>query len=894
MTTIGYILTSSCQYDIFSNNKQTKEGDIGNGILDVFDRYNFTVKEDEPLEKEVAIDPEMLGKIFEKLCGVNNDNFAEWSQAIKSNKKSIETKFNKKYGIYYTPREIVHYMCQESLINYLSSELRGKIDRDKISTFIHYGEATTENDLIAARQLVAIQQGKIKHSDYKLKLAPAISDNARMLDNKLKTVRICDPAVGSGAFPVGMMHEIVKARRVLNSSLSDTPERSAYRFKHDCIQNCIYGVDIDPGAVQIAKLRLWLSLVVDEEDIKNIQPLPNLDYKIMQGNSLLEKFEGIKLFDDKLITADFLDNSKYIEQAKKRINELQREYIQLHSEERLSAKKKLQLEAELKIQEHLLKKLVKPKETEDAGLFDILSEARKKADELRQCQHDFFGATQKNQKDRLKRRIETLEWELIETTLKEQDKILELSRIEQYKKANTRPFFLWKLHFSEVFHGEGGFDVVIANPPYIRQEQIKELKPALQKYFSCYTGVADIYVYFYERGVQLLRDKGTLTYISSNKYFRSGYGRQLRHFLGSKATIHQLIDFGDAHVFDSIAYPSIIILSKQPPEHNQARALNWEPGSPIEEFDSMFQSRSFMIAQKELAADGWHLESPPVLRLLEKLRKTGKPLGEYVNGRFYYGIKTGLNEAFVVDRATRDRLIAEHPSSAEILKPFLRGRDVKRWRVNFDDQYLIKIESSENKQHLWSGKPEKEAESIFARTYPAINARFEGFREKLMKRDDQGKYFWELRSCVYWKEFEQPKILYPDIAHSSEFTFDSNGYYLGNTLYLIPFKYVWLLGILNSKTIFWFYTKTSSQIRGNFVRFIAQYVSQIPIPKTSNPKSIETIVSQILAITQEENYLTSLTKQAEVKEYEDQIDQIVYQLYGLTPEEIAVVESQEV
>ena len=876
--------------ELFSNSEKTKEEDVGTGILDVFDRYNFTVKEDEPLEKEVAVDPEMLGKIFEKLCGVNNDNFAEWSRAIKSKQKSIETKFNKKYGIYYTPREIVHYMCQESLINYLSPELEGNVDRDEISTFIHCGEATTENDLTVAKKLVDIRQGKIKHSDYKLKLPPAVSSNARMIDDKLQMMRICDPAVGSGAFPVGMMHEIVKARRVLNSSLGDTSERSAYRFKHDCIQNCIYGVDIDPGAVEIAKLRLWLSLVVDEDDIRNIKPLPNLDYKIMQGNSLLEEFEGIKLFDDKLITTDFLDDSKYIDQAKKRINELQREYIQLHSEERLTATKKLQLEAELKTQENLLKKLVKPKETEDAGLFDILSESRKKADELRQCQHDFFGATQKNQKDNLKKRIETLEWNLIETTLKEHGKIIELSRIEQYKKANTRPFFLWKLHFSEVFHGEGGFDVVIANPPYVRQEQIKELKPALQKYFSCYTGVADIYVYFYERGFQLLREGGILSYISSNKYFRSGYGRQLRQFLGSKATIHQVIDFGDAPVFDAIAYPSIIILSKQPPNHNQTRALNWKVGLPIEEFDSMFQSKSFMIAQKELTSDGWRLESPAVLRLLEKLRKAGKPLAEYVNGRFYRGILTGLNEAFVVDGATRDRLIAEHPSSAEILKPFLRGRDVKRWRINFDDQYLIKIESSENKQHPWSGKPEKEAESIFARTYPAIHARLEGFREQLLKRDDQGKYFWELRSCAYWQEFQKPKVLYQEIATYQCFAFDESSTLASKTTFFIPAKDLALIALLNSSVVWWFLRNTCTSIRGGALTMQAIYISQIPIPKTSNPQLLETLVTQILVITKTEDYLSNPTKQAKVKEYERQIDQMVYQLYDLTPEDIAVVE----
>ena len=208
------------------------------------------------------------------------------------------------------------------------------------------------------------------------------------------------------------------------------------------------------------------------------------------------------------------------------------------------------------------------------------------------------------------------------------------------------------------------------------------------------------------------------------------------------------------------------------------------------------------MPQDALTADGWRLAAPAVLNLLAKLRNAGKPLREYVKGRFYSGIKTGLNEAFVVDRETRDKLIAEHSSSAQVLKPFLRGGDVKRWQVNFAGQYLIKIESSDNRAHPWSGKTAAEAEDIFASTYPAIYAHFEPFREQLINRYDQGKYFWELRTCAYWGEFQQPKIVYPDIAQGTEFAFDDGDYFLGNTSYLLPTQKMWLLGLLNSKTVF--------------------------------------------------------------------------------------------
>ena len=251
----------------------------------MFDRYNFTVNEAEPLEKEVAIDPEMLGKVFENL---------------------IEENLRKGLGSYYTPREIVHYMCQESLINYLDTALNSAsrrseernenklssamknpsrlcsrrrrsneiVPRADIETFIHLGEQISHYEAVETR--------------YAIKMPKSIEKHARLIDEKLADITICDPAVGSGAFPVGMMTEIVRARSALTPYFNDVHDRTPYHFKRHAIQNCLYGVDIDPGAVEIAKLRLWLSLVVDEEDVKQIKPLPNLFYKIVTGNSLLE------------------------------------------------------------------------------------------------------------------------------------------------------------------------------------------------------------------------------------------------------------------------------------------------------------------------------------------------------------------------------------------------------------------------------------------------------------------------------------------------------------------------------------------------------------------------------------------------------------------------------
>lgn len=326
--------------EIFSNDLKTKEGDTGTGILDVFDRYNFTVKEDEPLEKEVAVDPEMLGKVFENL---------------------LEVKDRKSKGTYYTPREIVHYMCQQGLINYLDTAINTAkkpvipekptqekffgpkeaqqkslateqydclVTKEDIEVFVKYGDSRIENEIIARQKIENIKKGKQKSSNYKLSLPKSIHDNAQKIDEALKTIRVCDPAVGSGAFLVGMMHEIVNARTVLSACLAKEKGRTVYDFKRDAIQSCLYGVDIDPGAVEIAKLRLWLSLVVDEDERKNIKPLPNLAYKIICGNSLSKVQRN--LFNDhllkeleKLKPLHFNEtNARKKEDQKKRIDEL--------------------------------------------------------------------------------------------------------------------------------------------------------------------------------------------------------------------------------------------------------------------------------------------------------------------------------------------------------------------------------------------------------------------------------------------------------------------------------------------------------------------------------------------------------------------------------------------
>ncbi|MCD5417044.1 hypothetical protein LR021_01535, partial [Candidatus Bipolaricaulota bacterium] len=418
--------------------------DLFQQIFDTFDRYNFTVREDEPLEKEVAVDPEMLGKVFENL---------------------LEENMRKGKGTYYTPRPIVHYMCQESLINYLAGD--GVVFKTEIEKLVRRGEFAVEHD-------IAKEAGT---KTYKYKLPESIRDHAQLLDNKLAEIKVCDPAVGSGAFPVGMMHEIIKARNVLTTYLGNEKNRSAYELKRHCIQESLYGVDIDPGAIDIAKLRLWLSLIVDEEDYETINPLPNLDYKIMQGNSLIEDFHGISLDLGKSDSGKLRDIGSKLELL---IEELHTKQNALFNARHPGEKKRLKDEVEEAIASIFYYELEKS-----------IGSYRRELEKIEKTAN-MPGIIRKQylQEERQKlQKRHGIGPEAVKNELR-----------EMTHGNKLRSFFPWRIYFADVFRKKGGFDVVIANPPYVRQELISEQKPLLKETFpDVYHGVADLYVYFYRR-----------------------------------------------------------------------------------------------------------------------------------------------------------------------------------------------------------------------------------------------------------------------------------------------------------------------------------------------------------------------------------------------------------
>ena len=475
---------------IFSNDEE-------NGILDFFDRYNFTINEEEPLEKDVAVDPEMLGKIFENL---------------------LDVKDRKSKGAFYTPREIVHYMCQESLANYLVNKIG--VDYNEIKEFIQYGEMIRDVDLKEATK-----------DDYLV--GKTIFENIGKIDKALAKIKIADPAVGSGAFPLGMLNEIVKLRDILTSYLliynrlnllekkySEeliTNTRSIYKIKWNTIRNSIYAVDIENSAVDITKLRLWLSIVVDQVEVPKSgpEPLPNLDCKIMQGNSLVDEYAGIKLIDERFIdelkdreNVKFNESSGIVKDFKGH-----KQYISNNQIQFGDGQKKVQI------------------------------------DDLINLKKELYGTNEPNRKKELLYKIYVARKELLRLNFTGTNKEKELFEID---KSHNKPYFAWMLEFIEVFIENDGFDVVIGNPPYLESRSPEfndEFKEILQKLMidrygknNSFPRGTDLLIYFFELGNRILRDKGINAFITQNAWLDTEYGVKFQKFLINNINVLAIID----------------------------------------------------------------------------------------------------------------------------------------------------------------------------------------------------------------------------------------------------------------------------------------------------------------------------------------------------------------
>ncbi len=764
--------------ELFSNSyKDEKTGDIGDGILDVLDRYNFTVNEDEPLEKEVAVDPEMLGKVFENL---------------------LDIKDRKSKGAFYTPREIVHYMCQESLINYLYTKINNKIPYCDLELFIRNGDRIIENDMIAlARQEKNIEKYGREYTDksYSLLLPVAVRTRAVKLDSFLKNIKVVDPAVGSGAFALGMINEIVRARKVLNVYLKK--DISDGEFKKHAVIHSIYGVDIDPGAVEITKLRLWLALVVDEEIP---HPLPNLEYKIMQGDSLISEYEGVKLFDEDILT--------------------KREQEATQSVLGLGFRKK---ESDLKMKT------------------------------LRDKVISFINESEHGKKQNLKKEIDILKWEFIEETLKEQGREDKLGEIKKLRQKNIRPFFIWKLEFSDVFKDEGGFDVVIGNPPYVQlqKEGGRLAKMYKDQGYKTFARRGDVYSLFYERGWQLLKENGSLCFITSNKWMRAGYGSKTRKFFAENTNPILLVDFTGQKIFKSATVDTNILLFLKSKNQGKTKSVVIKENVLNKMGDFIRQNANICSFT---TSNNWVILNEMEQRIKAKIEAVGIPLKEW-NININYGIKTGLNEAFIINNEKRKELIKQDPKSAEIIRPILRGRDIKRYGYKFAGLYIILAYFGSHK--------------IIPKEYPAIYQHLKRHKVKLKNRGQArytssrkpspninypGQHHWlELDnnpSDKYLNQFKKEKIIYSETnnANETKITFDNKQYFTDKTAFIIVgenIKHIYKL--LSSNIFTWYMNLISPKLGVNGISLTKESVEAFPCPPISSLK-----IEEAYKLTKEE------------------------------------------
>jgi len=463
------------------------------------------------------------------------------------------------------------------------------------------------------------------------------------------------------------------------------------------------------------------------------------------------------------------------------------------------------------------------------------------------------------------------------------------SQIDFGEERRIRPFN-WQKAFPDIFFNNG-FDIVIGNPPYVRQELLVDQKDYLQKHYNVFQSTADLYSYFIEKSISILKPLGYYGIIVANKWMRANYGEPLRRFLKNQNII-EIIDFGDLPVFENaITYPCILITNKSPAVNDKLRVTipKTLKFSSLKEYVDL---NFFFVSKNNLHDEGWNLASGLEQNLLRKIQLAGMPLGEYLNHKILYGIKTGYNEAFVINETTKNLFIKENKKNNQILKPFLGGRDIKRYQPLKCDKYLILFPKGftnslkPKSQNPWKWMQEN---------YPIIAKHLEPFQSKCEKRSDKGDYWWELRACEYYSDFESPKIMLPDIAIKMQATYDVEHFYCVNTAYIIPTEEKFLLAILNSKLIHYYYSKICSSIRGGYLRFIRQYLEAIPIVATcKNNTTINEIVDKILQINKE-LYITKLqTSQVQIESkisfLEDKLNSLLYSEYGLSKNEIQVIE----
>ncbi|MDE2837263.1 MAG: Eco57I restriction-modification methylase domain-containing protein [Chloroflexota bacterium] len=802
-------------------------------LLNLLSRYRFTTRESTPDDQSVDPDPELLGRVFENLYQGDE---------------------RRKTGTYYTPREVVHFMCREAMDGYL---------RD--ATGVDQGT------------LDALRQEAVGSRD---EYQPLPDFPADALIRALETVRVCDPAVGSGAFLLGTIQEIVALRRGILFSQKryiepDELYRTVSEWKRRTIENSLYGVDINPEAVEICRLRLWLSMVLDLDEpppANSDWALPNLDFQIVAGDSLVDRAAGVT-FKESWPAPEGLQLGMELQSALQRLEndiaQRKREFERTHR----NPKRLRELRDYIAQDQREIVRL---------HLAHALERAEADLEALR---------TKKSTKPAL-RRAEGL----VDRTSSL------LGGVESSDFALVQKPFLWPIAFPEVLRegdSNAGFDIVLANPPYVKHEKLdSEDQRAYEEAFSeVYAGTADILVYFYARALQILRPNGWLAFITSNKFMRADYGTGIREHVPTSLRIRRVIDFGDLPLFEAngkaiAAYPAVLVGNRSRdvaghvsrvtelagPVHQELAKANLKVNpegvrSVLEDLDGLL-SRSEIedFPQALLKKDRWILEDPHLIALFERVMNQGTPLREFVNGRIYYGVKTGHNPAFVINEAKRKELIEEDPRSAELIRPWLRGEDIKRWKPDWAGCYIIFTRRG-----------------VDIDEYPAIRDYLSWWRANLQPKATSGQqgigrkpgdYQWyEIQDSVaYHSEFSNQKVVWGNLAVESKFAKDLSRAYVSAPANCLIEPVPWLLPMMNSSLLNFVYPRLTVARGGSYQEFKIAYIEPTPIatPDSEAQSELERLASEIIGVVEAPEQVAAL---------EREIDTIVFDTYGLSASE---------
>ena len=781
------------------------------GLIALLNRYKFTVEENTPIEQEVALDPELLGKVFENLLAAYNPETRETAR--------------KQTGSYYTPRAVVDYMADEALVAVLAEKVQpddGDTDfwQARLRYLLDYADAFEDaNELFEDAE--------------KENIVRAIAE-----------IKVLDPAVGSGAFPIGILHKLTLALRRLdpNNKLweelqrelaaqratfafdtSDQSERDAelreisatferYRDsdfgrKLHLIQNGIYGVDIQPIATQIAKLRFFISLAIDQESTDNaadnygIRPLPNLETRFVAADTLLSLGKPVQLSFQ----------TDIVKRLERQLNEnRERHFHATTRQQKLDCRK-----TDEKLREELATEL------ESAGFSSGVAE--------------------------------------------------KIAHWNPYDQNASADWFDAEYMFGIV----DGFDVVIGNPPYVQLQKNSGQLSKLYKDagYETFVGTGDIYQLFYERGCRLVSPStGILAYITSNSWLKAEYGKRLRLYFGRHTPL-RLLEMGK-DVFENAIVDTNILIVRQGQSHTISKAVDMDRLS-----DKSFPPTESLWGELRLRGERpWSALSAIEQSIMDKMESVGTPLKDW-DIAINYGIKTGYNAAFIIDNDTKEALIAEDPRSADIIKPILRGRDIKRYRAEWAGLWLIDTHNG------YGNVPAVDIDE-----YPAIKNHLDAFYPQLKKRQDKGRTPYHLRNCAYHEVFGKEKLFWMHMAPYGRFAYSGSEIIFCNQKAFVvtgnSLKY--LCAILNSRLITWQVENIAVTTGMGLIQWDKFVVERLPIPKmsTENQQTFTRLVDEILKAKASGSIAIADEQGAE-------IDRLVYALYGLTEKEIAAIAPEE-